>query len=107
MTMDNPLRIKDKDGVYHYAFCDVNNDLVCLVCCEYIAPWGDLLDSVYEALDDDSQLYANKSDWNLAEWNTWYAFGLAPAIEIYKANEAYGIGDEVRTEWTWRRIQPC
>ncbi len=102
------VRVEDKDGMYHYAFCDENNDLICLVCSEHIVPLGDMLDLITDAVPESPvQLYLNKSEWNLAEWQTWYAFGLAPAIEIYSANEVYGIADEVRTQWEYHRMKPA
>ena len=108
MAMSTPtIRVEDKDGVHHYAFCDENNDLVCLVLSEHIVPLGNMLDMIADAVPEAPvQLYVNKSNWNIEEWYTWSAFELAPAIEITIGAEAYGIGDEVRIEWTWRKVKP-
>jgi len=107
MTMTNPIRVEDKDGVHHYSFCDENNDLICLVLSEHLVPLGNMLDMITDAVPDAPvQLFINSSDWNIEEWYTWSAFELSPVIEIFKANEVYGIGDEIRTEWAWRRVKP-
>ena len=52
MTMTNPIRVEDKDGMHHYAFCDENNDLICLVLSEYLVPVGNMLDMVAQAIPD-------------------------------------------------------
>jgi hypothetical protein len=108
--MTNPLRVMGNDGVFYYAFCDANNDLVCLVCTEYTVPFTSVLDLVNDALDNDDQLYANKSEWNIAEWNTWLAFELCPVIEIISVGANNGMSTDMVNEeshsWMWRRIKP-
>lgn len=106
MNSDAPLRVQDKDNVWYYAFCDEKENLICLLCTEHVVPWGSVLDVAYAVLDNNDQLYAVKSNWNLAEWNTWFAFELCPAAEIIQGEEAWGIADEIRYSWDWRRIKP-
>ena len=84
---------------------------VMLVRSEYPVPPNHVLNKVYIALYPDKEFIRNvlytDVTWNdgftPAEWTTWLAFGIAPAIEIYTNDIAYFTAD-FTVVWDWKRV---
>lgn len=87
-----------------------NNELVMLVRSLYPVPPEHVLNAVYEALYPDRKLlrrlvgsFDRNKGFTRTEWETWFAFDLAPAIEIYTDNFVYHYRTPL-TKWEWKRI---
>ena len=85
-----------------------NQEPAMLVKSKYPIPSWEVIQQTYQALYPDTELMS-KLDTNIhrddgftpSEWNTWLAFDIAPAIEIYTDDAMYYEPD---TTWKWRRI---
>lgn len=81
---------------------------VMLVRSTHAVPSDRVFNAVYQALYPDRELikrlvgsFSRDEGFTLHEWETWLAFGIAPAIEIYVENFSYYTPD---TEWEWKRV---
>ncbi len=85
---------------------------IMLVKSEYRVPSAHVLNRVRVALYPQRELISNiqthvfsKDGFTGSEWNTWLAFGVCPAIEIYTYKFRQPLVDFGDTQWEWRRIE--
>jgi hypothetical protein len=86
---------------------DQRKEPVMLVRSRRAVPSEAVLNAVYKALYPDRELlrrlvgsFDRDAGFNVHEWETWLAFGLAPAIEIYVENFSY----YTDAKWEWKRV---
>ncbi len=99
--------MKFGDNNYLWAIRDCNsNELVMLARSTHYVHGKHVFDTVCSALPNDEEMRSkikgsfDMPSFTAAEWETWFVFDLAPAIEIYPKSFI----DHPMTRWKWKSI---
>ena len=100
--------MKFGDNNYLWAIRDCySNELIMLVRSTHYVTGKHVFDTVLSALPNGAEMRGKiKGSYDLslftaAEWETWFVFDLAPAIEIYL--RSFSI-DHSKKRWDWKSI---
>ncbi len=105
MGMEEGDRVKFGDNNYLWAIRDCNsNELVMLARSTHYVHGKHVFDTVLSALPNDEEMRSkikgsfDMTTFTAAEWETWFVFDLAPAIELC-------VGDDSgRPNGSWKSI---